>query len=132
MVTEDCLKTVHEPCTPKNREQPGDTWFSGIRDEKGEVWPVWQDRSCRTIIGSPAELCLIGHLATIAAAGIREIVIDARHRPPQYIAAMVPLYRDAIGKPGAGGSSPDALVKNAAKITGRITTGHFLRGLTES
>jgi putative protease len=139
MITDDCiLRLVPEACPKKTitagRPQPG---FFGLRDETGRIFPARADGSCRTVIANSAELCLLDHLPAIRAAGIREVSIDARGKPPRYTQEMTALYRAAVDHTNAErATSRDpalaALKEKAQQISaGGITSGHFLRGLKE-
>ncbi len=139
MITEDCIPRLALPCGKDgtgNRGKPSPE-FLGLRDGTGRIFPVVSDGNCRTRIGNASELCLIDHLPAIRDAGITDIVIDARHRPPLYAGRMVGLYRQAIELTGNGtGASRGADLKKlkaeAGEIaTGGITAGHFLRGLRD-
>lgn len=134
MVSEDCL------AVPGNRagdgERPAGTrTFSGLADATGHVFPLVTDSGCRTHILNAAETCLIDHLPAIADLGIGEIVIDARGRTPEYVAAMTRIYREALAiVAGQTGTVHDLgrLKEQVKQIAlGGITAGHFLRGLKE-
>ena len=47
-------------------------------------------------IGNARELCLIDYLPAIRAAGISEVAVDARGRPPAYIREITRIYRSAV------------------------------------
>jgi collagenase-like PrtC family protease len=135
MVSEDCLRVLAVPCANVPGNDPG---CLGIRDDTGGVWPVWTDHACRTTIGSAAELCLLPYLPSLRSAGIGEVILDARHHPPQYVREMTALCRQAVNwlhaHPGATDADPAlaAISDKVRRITsGRTTPGHLLRGLRE-
>jgi len=139
MITDDCLIRLPAhacpgPATPPGKPADG---FLGLRDETGRIFPVRRDGSCRTRIGNAAELCLIDHLPAIRAAGVAEVVIDARGKPPRYTGEMIRIYRAAVDCTSTGpadvrDSRLSALKEEARKIScGGITAGHFTRGLKE-
>jgi len=138
LITEDCLKLLHAPCAREGQKSETPKRFLGIRDDEGQVYPVWSDGACRTRIGNSRELCLIDHLPLFSKLGIREAVIDARHRPAKYTRSMCRIYQKAraeISSPAAPGQCSARLELLRQEIAGialgGITPGHFLRGLKE-
>ncbi|AGB02635.1 DUF3656 domain-containing U32 family peptidase [Methanoregula formicica] len=130
LVTEDCIPRLVRQC----RGDKGRIF--ALRDDTGRVFPLHEAADCRTRIANAAELCLIDMLKEIRDAGIAEIIVDARFRPPAYTAAMTRLYReavDALGEPGAPRDVKLRDLKERAKALslGGITAGHFIRGLKE-
>jgi putative protease len=139
LVTEDCISRIVRYCKPDGNETgklPVND-FTGIRDETGRVFPIHCDGTCRTHIANAAELCLIDHLPAIRDAGITDIAIDARWRPPAYAGTIVPLYREALcvvqTKTGKARDEELGRLKERVKeiAIGGITAGHFIRGLRE-
>jgi putative protease len=133
MITEDCLPEPVRHCRADGADG-GSREFLGLRDETGRIFPVISDGECRTRIGNAVETCLVDHLPAIRRAGIGEVVIDARGRTGAYAAAMTRIYREAIGRMGAGtGTMDPSGCKERVKglAYGGITAGHFLRGLKE-
>jgi putative protease len=134
MITEDCIPELVQHCRPGSDKGDLDSFY-GIRDTTGHIFPLRSDGECRTRIGNAVETCLIDHLPAIRAAGISEIVIDARGRTGAYASAMTRIYHDAVVQDTAGTVTKDAagLAKEKIKTLayGGITAGHFLRGLKE-
>ena len=139
MVTEDCIPRLVRHC---HGDHAGDGYtrppgFLGLRDETGRVFPLRTDGDCRTRIANASELCLIDLLPDILDAGIADIAVDARYRPPAYTGRMVRLWREAteIVRNDTGQSRDDALRRLRDRVKeialGGITTGHFIRGLKE-
>jgi putative protease len=111
--------------------------FFGIRDSRGQIFPVHTDGAGRTHIFNAVETCLIDYLPSLVQWGVRSVAIDARGRTPAYAADMVRLYRDAIrtgNKKGSIGRSRFTQYKEQIKgmALGGITTVHFIRGLKEA
>jgi U32 family peptidase len=140
IVTEDCLQRLWQPCSTGNpgSRNEGVRPFLGIRDETGHIFPVRVDGGCRTRIGNARELCLIDYLPSLCRAGIRDIIVDARGRTPEYIRTMGGLYVKAADWTNTHPEAKDGhtflttLKDEVKKISlGGITTGHFLRGLKE-
>lgn len=130
LVTEDCPVSTSCGCTPPH------TGSWAIRDQKGEVFPLVFDGSCRTRIVNAVETSLIDHLISIAGIGITEVLIDARGRTPLYAEEMVRLYLRALDLVVLGGRrSAEELAQIKVQVKrmslGGITTGQFLRGLKE-
>ena len=137
LVTKDCIQRLDTPCT-KEPGAGGLRQFIGIRDEYGKIYPVHSTGSCGTSIGNCQELCLAGYLQDLPALGISEAVIDARHRPPEYVRSVCRIYRHALDAsaqiPATVRPSPRTapVMDGINRIAlGGITTGHFLRGLKE-
>jgi putative protease len=61
----------------------------------GEYFPVEQDVRGTYILNSK-DLCMIGHIGRMAAAGIRSLKIEGRMKSLYYVAVVVKAYRQAI------------------------------------
>ncbi len=136
MVAENCLLEPVTLCRNKG-EKPGPAVFYGLRDSTGRIFPVRIDRSCRTHIGNADETCLIDHLPAVLHAGVRSLIIDARGRTPPYVHEMVRIYREAARIAREDDRTVlaglDRLKQQIRMIAmGRITAGHFVRGLKEA
>ncbi len=130
LVTEDCPVGTSCGCPPPH----AGSW--AIRDQKGEVFPLLFDGSCRTRIQNAVETCLIDHLISIAGIGVTDVIIDARGRTPLYAEEMTGLYLQALDLVAQGGRrSAEGLAQLKEQVKNRslggITTGPFLRGLKE-
>lgn len=139
MVTEDCLARLAAPCRC-DMPGTGDLIISPtmfwLEDGDGRTYPVTMDGACRTHIGSPESICLLGQIRDLAATGITDIVIDARYRDPACTRALIRAYHEATSKisvPGDAGyhdhRSKDPEVTRC--LNGSGSTGHFLKGLRE-
>lgn len=131
LVTEDCPVGTACGCIPPH------TGSWAIRDQKGEVFPLVFDGSCRTRILNAVETCLIDHLISIAGIGVTEVVIDARGRTPLYAEEMIRLYLRALDLMALSGRrSAEELAQLKEQVKSRslggITTGSFLHGLKET
>jgi putative protease len=131
LVTEDCPVGTSCGCISPH------TGSWAVRDQKGEVFPLLFDGSCRTRIQNAVETCLIDHLLAIAGIGVNEVVIDARGRTPLYAEEMTRLYLqglDLVVKGGRRITEELAHLKEEVKVIslGGITTGPFLHGLKET
>jgi putative protease len=137
MVTEDCIPRILAACTIPGSGKHACPDFLGIRDDTGRVFPVRADGQCRTHIANASEICLIDLLRAVRDAGVTDIALDARGRPPAYIREMTALYREALEiistRTGSERDRELGRLKNRVKeiATGGITAGHFLRGLKE-
>ncbi len=110
--------------------------FLGIEDIKGHLFPIRLDNECRTHILNSVELCLINYMPLIASAGIDTVIIDARGRTKKYAHDVSLIYKKALemGTRDYRKTKSDlnALKNEIKKISlGGITTGNFLRGVTE-
>ncbi len=132
VVSEDCILTATVPTGPACSAGKTGT-FRGIRDEKGRIFPVHLDGSCRTHIQNAMETCLIDHLPRIASMGIGTVAIDLRGRTLRYAEIMTGLYKEALERLSSGKPEGFHEFKERARAIslGGITAGHFLRGVQE-
>jgi putative protease len=129
MVAEDRLLSILAPPDAPGR-------ICGLMDGTGRIFPVFQDSECRTRILNAVELCLIDHIPDIIAAGVGSLAIDARGRSPAYAIRAVAAYRQAVSSRAKAmperASLLAALKGGMREISrGGITTGHYLRGVSE-
>jgi putative protease len=110
----------------------------GIRDQTGKIFPFFPNTLGGTQILNSSELCLLDFIPDIAAAGIDRLIIDARSKGTAYAGAMTSVYVDALsekewvmGSPDSRGVVADLKPKIRSLAAGGITSGHFLRGLSE-
>jgi putative protease len=72
-------------------------WKYALVEESrpGEYMPVEQDARGSYILNS-RDLCLVGHIPELAAAGVSSLKIEGRVKSPHYVATVVSAYRRAI------------------------------------
>lgn len=134
IVSKDCIPHIAGDKIFKNEDPKKN--FLGIKDTKNHLFPIRLDNECRTHILNSVELCLIDHMPQISSTGIDTVIIDARGRTCKYARDMSFIYKKAI-KIGTGSrhkskSDLNALKNQVKKISlGGITTGNFIRGVTE-
>ena len=133
IVSKDCIPHIAGDNIFKNinREK-----FLGLEDVKNHLFPLRLDNECRTYILNSVELCLVDHLPQISKTGIDTVIIDTRGRTKKYTKSMTYIYRKAIEigtkKDQKSKRELNDLKNKAKKISlGGITTGNFLRGVTE-
>jgi len=130
IVSKDCMPHIAGDKLLKDKH------FLGIEDIKNHLFPIRLDNECRTHILNSVELCLVDYMPQISNSCIDTIIIDARGRTKKYARDMSSIYKKAI-KIGAKSSRKsksdlNALKNKAKKISlGGITTGNFIRGVTE-
>ena len=134
IVSKDCIPHIARDKILKNRDT--EKSFLGIEDIKNHLFPIRLDNECRTHILNSVELCLVDHMLQISKIGIDTIIIDARGRTKKYAHDMSYIYKKAIeiGVKNSQKSKRElnALKNKVKKISlGGITTGNFLRGVTE-
>ena len=134
IVSKDCIPHIAGDKIIKNRGAAKS--FLGIEDVKNHLFPIRLDNECRTHILNSVELCLVDYMSQISKSGIETIIIDARGRTKKYAQDMSCIYKKAIeiGVKNDQKSKRDLndLKNRAKKISlGGITTGNFLRGVTE-
>lgn len=134
IVSKDCIPHIAGDKILKNRDT--EKSFLGIEDIKNHLFPIRLDNECRTHILNSVELCLVDHMPQISKMGIDTVIIDARGRTQKYAHNMSQIYKKAI-EIGAKNDLKskrglNTLKNKAKKISlGGITTGNFLRGVTE-
>ncbi len=132
IVSKDCMPHIAGDKIFKNKDT--EKSFLGIEDVKNHIFPVRLDDECRTHILNSVELCLVDHIPQIYRMGIDTVVIDARGRTEKYAKDMSSIYKKAleIGTKNDQKSKLNTLKNKAKKISlGGITTGNFIRGVTE-
>ncbi|MCE5215174.1 MAG: DUF3656 domain-containing protein [Methanobacterium sp.] len=130
LVSEDCLlEIVHNGQKLINR-------FWGIEDVKKRIFPLWTDDEGRTHISNSVELCLINYLPQLNQMGIQHLIIDTRNKPRKYAEKMISYYLkglDFLDKNQGNLKSLYELKNKVKKISqGGITTGNFIKGLSEN
>ncbi|MHB8882592.1 MAG: peptidase U32 family protein [Thermodesulfovibrionales bacterium] len=77
-------------------------WNYRLMEEKrpGEYFPVFEDDR-GTYLMSSKDLCMIGHLAELAAAGVDSFKIEGRMKGINYVAGVVKTYREALDAIGS-------------------------------
>ena len=78
-----------------------------VTDLDGEVEMVVDDE----YIMSPKDLCTIGFLDRILAAGVSILKIEGRGRSPEYVGTVVRCYREAVDAVKNGSYSPEMVDK---------------------
>ncbi|MBI5103208.1 MAG: U32 family peptidase [Nitrospirae bacterium] len=104
-------------------------WNYSLMEQKrpGEYMPVFEDDR-GTYVMSSKDLCMIGHLDELAAAGIDSFKIEGRMKGINYVAGVVKAYREAVDSIGgdAGHSLKQRWTKELAMFSSRgYTTGMF-------
>jgi putative protease len=103
-------------------------WNYALMEEKrqGEYLPVFEDAR-GTYVMSSKDLCMIGHLDLLAAAGIDSFKIEGRMKGINYVAGVVKTYREAVDSLGNGcyTVNPGWLRELAMFSSRGYTTGMF-------
>jgi putative protease len=125
LISRDCLPSLIKDISQKNVP---DNIFSGIKDEKGRVFPLRLDRECRTIILNSVELSLIDFMSKITETPIDNVSLDLEGRTEEYGKIMCSIYKRAI-EIDFEASTINKMKKEIKKISlGGITTGNFIKG----
>ena len=126
MITADHLTGLAET-------EMSDNSIFGIRDQKGETFPIFTDPSNRTHIFNSAETSLIDKIPEMRKAGVQILIIDGRMRGPEYMNTMVTIWKKAAliaeteWSPAIINNLKDE-IKNLA--WGSLTAATWKRGLT--
>ncbi|NLZ37405.1 MAG: U32 family peptidase [Clostridiales bacterium] len=95
------------------------------RKHKGERYPIAEDEY-GTFIMSCRDLCMIEHIADLAAAGIDSLKIEGRVKSAYYTAVTTNAYRIALDDFAAGRPFDPALLDEVKSVSHRdLGTGHF-------
>jgi putative protease len=134
IVSKDCIPHIAGDKVLKNKNT--EKSFLGIEDTKNHLFPIRLDNECRTHILNSVELCLVDHMPQISKIGLDTVTIDARGRTQKYAHDMSHIYGKAIEIVAKNDQKSkrelNALKNKVKKISlGGITTGNFLRGVTE-
>jgi putative protease len=129
MVTDDCIVAL-DACPA------GSSGHYALEDERRRWLPVLPDGECRTRLLNAVETCLIDRLPELRSAGVGILEIDARGRPPAYVAATIESYRTARAllvddAPGQASMLTSLKDRLRAVARGGITAGAYRRGRRE-
>jgi putative protease len=129
MVSEDCLVKTH---MGDAWAEGGADWF-GIRDGRGNLFPVYTDGECRTHIQNARETCLIDVMPELLSTGCAVFTVDVRHRTGAYARTVSAAYCEALRHTiDASADLTGLLVALKKRVMacaiGGITAGHFHRG----
>ncbi|NYT06426.1 MAG: peptidase U32, partial [Methanomicrobiales archaeon] len=130
MVSEDCLCRTHA-----GMPDPSRAW-TGIRDERGRIFPVTIDAACRTHVFNAVDTCLIDRIPELLAMEFDALAIDLRRRSGDSATVLAASYREAIERTASGDPGIEqilAAAKDRVKklAAGGITAGHYLQGVPE-
>lgn len=103
----------------------------GIRDDKGYIFPVDTDTSCRFYVFNSRTLCMIDDLDKIIGLGVGGLRIEARHAQEQEVVQLLGMYRQALEEIGADSSRPPSWYREELerKAAAPLTRGHYYRGV---
>lgn len=99
----------------------------GLKDRKGEVFPVVTDQFCRMHILNAMELNMAVHVPKFGQLGINRIRIEAKQEDPAVVGRITRLYRQLLN---FGADHP--FIKDNTVSSNEhhnITRGHYFRGV---
>jgi len=106
-------------------EGPQPQYYISEEQRPGEYYPIEEDDRGTYIMNS-RDLCMIGHIADIAAAGINSIKIEGRMKSVFYVATIVSAYRKALDACMQGRPFDQKWADEVAKVSNRgFITGFF-------
>ncbi|MHA1606170.1 MAG: peptidase U32 family protein [Candidatus Freyarchaeota archaeon] len=124
MVSEHCiLRSILSPSGRCSSPCVKDSYF--LRDEKGFLFPLACDQSCRLHVFNSRDLCMVDELGRVADAGADYVRVDARLRKPEHVQSMVKAYREVID----GRVDSFEAKKRLRGVGASFTRGHFFRGV---
>lgn len=130
IISKDCLLSIVPQNDITNKYK-----FWGIKDVKNRIFPVKIDSEGHTHILNSVELCLVDYLPEISQIGVECIVVDLRTKTYDYAKDMTLIYIKGLEYVERGVSTGKNMNKLKSRIkslsTGGITTGNFLKGITE-
>lgn len=108
--------------------------YALVEEKSGAAFPVTEDGRGTYILNSK-DLCMVGHIAELAAAGVASLKIEGRMKTEYYVGAVTKTYREALDDYAR---DPAAYAKNIPlyraeleKIGNRgYTTGFFFGKMT--
>lgn len=121
MILESCVLAASRGHSPP--EACAMTCHEGsyaLRDRAGQDHRIECDRRCRNHVFLARDVCVLPSLARLVSAGPAALRIEAPFDPPEVVATVVGVYREAIERL-RGGLAPDveAGVKAVEQATGR-------------
>ncbi|MCL2579332.1 MAG: U32 family peptidase [Oscillospiraceae bacterium] len=98
-------------------------------ERPGQYFPAYEEDSYSYLLNAN-DLCMIGHLDKLAAAGVDTFKIEGRAKSAYYVAVVTGAYRKAIDHLAQNGGKaplPDWLLEEVEKISHRpYSTGFYL------
>lgn len=91
-----------------------------LQDDSGHEFPLECDRRCRNHVFTPADVCVLPNLPSIASVGVSGLRIEGQLDSPSTVEAITRIYRKAIDS--LSGGEGQALVddlEEIRKLTGR-------------
>lgn len=98
-----------------------------LEDQKGEMFPVSNDGSCRSVIYNSKAICMLDHLEEMHTSGVDAFRVDISLEEPGLAAEIVKAYASTI-KNGFRFDDEALEVYSTLKAKG-ITKGHYYRGV---
>lgn len=126
MITEYCpMGVLTRDCNKDKRCGTCNQSKYLLKDEKGQEFPVSQDKFCRSIIYNSKILCMIDHLEDMYNSGISTFRLEFTFEEENFIREIVEAYIEIIDN--------DFEVQDSEMheklINEGITKGHYLRGV---
>jgi putative protease len=98
----------------------------GLKDEKGELFPIAQDMFCRSIIYNSKVLCMMDYLEEIYSVGVSIFRMDFTFEKEEIIQEIIKAYINIIKNDFK--FNEEIKIYEKLKKEG-ITKGHYLRGV---
>jgi putative protease len=126
MISEYCpMGVLTRDCNKDKRCGACNQYKYLIKDEKGQGFPIDQDKFCRSVIYNSKILCMIDHLEDIYNSGVNVFRLEFTFEEENFIREIVKAYIDIIDNDFEGNDSDmyERLINEG------ITKGHYLRGV---
>ncbi|MCT4508812.1 MAG: DUF3656 domain-containing protein [Tepidibacter sp.] len=126
MISEYCpMGVLTRDCNKDKRCGACNQYKYLIKDEKGQEFPIDQDKFCRSVIYNSKILCMIDHLEDIYNSGVNVFRLEFTFEEENFIREIVKAYIDIIDNDFEGNDSDmyERLINEG------ITKGHYLRGV---
>lgn len=98
-----------------------------LQDDSAHAFPLECDRRCRNHVFTPADVCVLPNLSSIASVGVSGLRIEGQLDSPSTVEAITRIYRKAIDSQN-GGERPSLAedLEEIGKLTGRpLSDGPF-------
>jgi putative protease len=110
----------------------------GLKDRMNFIFPVEQDKYCRSYIYNPKKLCMIEHIRELADLGVKSWRLELKNANPDEVRQTVKLYlrelelfyRNPKAYENRGGEKGKEELAEYSKAG--FTRGHYFRGVLES
>lgn len=107
-----------------------------LKDEQGQLYPLFIDQHCRNHLLMPFDVCLLPLLGRTLNAGVRALRVEGQYYEPDYLGGIVKLYRREMDRIAGGEDAPMPSESDYADLIEAsprpLSLGSYARGVLES